>query len=319
LQIASLRAAQGRLEDAAAEAEAGLRDGSRLNAVQLSVRLHGLLAMIAILSRQRLTALDHLDEAHELLDSGVTAASELVAWPRALAEPEHAAQSAYEHLAAVYDAFPRRLLLLTHDPGSGPGLVRIALQARRPDQAVVACSAARSLADRNPTAPSLAGAALHAEALLHDDLDAYAAAVERLRGCPRPLMLAGALQDAGEAAFLAGDRSRAVEMLDEALMICQRCAAWQPVERLRQRRSKVGLTRSTDKESPIPTSRLTGLTPSQLDVARVVARGKTNLEVAEELNMAKGTVDTHMKNIFKKLRIRSRNALIRIVIEEGES
>jgi len=48
------------------------------------------------------------------------------------------------------------------------------------------------------------------------------------------------------------------------------------------------------------------LTPRELDVARAVAAGKTNAEIARELFVSAGTVKTHIANIQEKLGTRNR-------------
>jgi len=53
-----------------------------------------------------------------------------------------------------------------------------------------------------------------------------------------------------------------------------------------------------------------GLTPTELRVAELVKQAKSNNEIAESLKIGEGTVRTHLRNVFKKLNITSRAALI---------
>lgn len=49
----------------------------------------------------------------------------------------------------------------------------------------------------------------------------------------------------------------------------------------------------------------TSLTPKETQVVRLVALGHSRKEIANELGMAYGTLDTHFKHIFLKLNTRS--------------
>lgn len=55
---------------------------------------------------------------------------------------------------------------------------------------------------------------------------------------------------------------------------------------------------------------LSALTPRELDVLRVVGRGATNHEIAEELHVSEATVKTHLGNVLSKLGLRDRAAAI---------
>jgi DNA-binding NarL/FixJ family response regulator len=48
------------------------------------------------------------------------------------------------------------------------------------------------------------------------------------------------------------------------------------------------------------------LTPRELDVLRLMARGRTNAAIAGELALAGGTVKFHVNNILRKLRAANR-------------
>ncbi|MBA3244782.1 MAG: helix-turn-helix transcriptional regulator, partial [Actinobacteria bacterium] len=49
-----------------------------------------------------------------------------------------------------------------------------------------------------------------------------------------------------------------------------------------------------------------GLTARELDVLRLVAAGKRNADVADELVVSPRTVDHHVSAILRKLRVRTR-------------
>jgi DNA-binding NarL/FixJ family response regulator len=58
-------------------------------------------------------------------------------------------------------------------------------------------------------------------------------------------------------------------------------------------------------ESPLPRS-AEELTEREIDVARLVADGKTNAEIGAELFISAGTVKTRVANIQRKLDVRNR-------------
>jgi ATP/maltotriose-dependent transcriptional regulator MalT len=51
-----------------------------------------------------------------------------------------------------------------------------------------------------------------------------------------------------------------------------------------------------------------GLTPRELEVLRLVATGRTNRQIAADLDLSEKTVDRHVSNIFAKLDVPSRTA-----------
>jgi len=56
-----------------------------------------------------------------------------------------------------------------------------------------------------------------------------------------------------------------------------------------------------------------GLTPSERQVAELVAAGLSNKQVAAQLYVSVATVDTHLRGVYSKLGIRSRAQLARRV------
>ncbi len=75
--------------------------------------------------------------------------------------------------------------------------------------------------------------------------------------------------------------------------------------------------------APVLTPRLAakqafgGLTAREREVAALVARGKSNAEIAEELVTSKRTVEKHVGSILSKLGLNSRTQVVAWVIEKG--
>jgi DNA-binding CsgD family transcriptional regulator len=54
---------------------------------------------------------------------------------------------------------------------------------------------------------------------------------------------------------------------------------------------------------------LDALTPSERRIAELAAAGRTNREIGGELFVTKATVETHLRSVFRKLDVRSRDEL----------
>lgn len=48
------------------------------------------------------------------------------------------------------------------------------------------------------------------------------------------------------------------------------------------------------------------LSPRQAEILRLISRGKTDKEIAGELQLSIATVKTHLRIVFVRLRVRSR-------------
>lgn len=59
------------------------------------------------------------------------------------------------------------------------------------------------------------------------------------------------------------------------------------------------------------------LTERELEVAALIARGKTNREIAQDLVLSKRTVEKHAANILSKLELANRSQIVRWAINQG--
>ncbi len=66
-----------------------------------------------------------------------------------------------------------------------------------------------------------------------------------------------------------------------------------------------------------PSSKLDALTPRELQVLRLIAQGKSRMEIARTLHRSPKTIDNHRAAIMEKLGIHSRVELARYALREG--
>lgn len=60
-----------------------------------------------------------------------------------------------------------------------------------------------------------------------------------------------------------------------------------------------------------------GLTPRELDVLRLVSRGRSNKEIASAMFISEETVKTHMKSLFQKLGVHDRAEAVAVSLRRG--
>ena len=71
-------------------------------------------------------------------------------------------------------------------------------------------------------------------------------------------------------------------------------------------------------EPPAPSAEVLGqLTPREREVLTLVARGRSNLEIAGELHMSAATAKTHVSRLLSKLGARDRAQLVVVAYESG--
>jgi DNA-binding CsgD family transcriptional regulator len=102
--------------------------------------------------------------------------------------------------------------------------------------------------------------------------------------------------------------------LDTALVTYVEAGASWDAARVRHRLREHGVRRRVAVRER-PESGWEAMTDSELAVARLVAQGHTNREVAEQLFVSPHTVSSHLRSIFAKLDVNSRVALARLASE----
>ena len=77
------------------------------------------------------------------------------------------------------------------------------------------------------------------------------------------------------------------------------------------------LARSGSESEGLAIDRDDGLTDRELEIVRLVAAGKKNKEVAEQLAISERTVRTNLTSVFQKLGVRDRIGLVMYALRHG--
>jgi DNA-binding CsgD family transcriptional regulator/tetratricopeptide (TPR) repeat protein len=140
--------------------------------------------------------------------------------------------------------------------------------------------------------------------------DAWAAAAEGWEGCERPYFAACARWREAEARAQAGDRAGAQEAARAAHGAATSLGSRWLAEEIESlaRRARFALADGgpvAPEDAATPAAEL-GLTPREQEVLELLAQGRTNREIGEELFMAEKTASVHVSRILAKLDVRSR-------------
>jgi DNA-binding CsgD family transcriptional regulator/tetratricopeptide (TPR) repeat protein len=250
--------------------------------------------------------------SHVMLADGTPAVRRHAAWLLALlAMTEGDVEAARERLHAGtgpdgHAILPRFPL----DIADEVQLAHIALATGDTELAELALANTRRRTDLNPRIVSFAAAASHVRGLLEQSRADLQEAVELFEGLPRRLELCAALEDLG-VHLIASDRGAAVDALGRTLALYTQIGATWDARRVRSRLRDLGVRRRLVATEP-ETTGWAALTTSEVTVARLVAEGLTNREVAERLFLSPHTVSSHLRHVFGKLGINSRVELARL-------
>jgi DNA-binding CsgD family transcriptional regulator len=174
--------------------------------------------------------------------------------------------------------------------------------------------AARSFADGVPGGPQRDSAAhlAHATASLTrltvSDADAWAAAVACWSDVGDRWATAVALVREAEAAATSGAADRAASSLREAHAIAAELDARPLLGEIEavSSRTRVSIAAPTRIILDESSAERLGLTPREAEVLALVAAGRTNRQIGDELYVSDKTASVHVSNILRKLGVNSR-------------
>ncbi|GGT16816.1 helix-turn-helix transcriptional regulator [Streptomyces chromofuscus] len=315
LAYAELRA--GSHAQARAHAEEGLRAAERAGQRNTAAHHHAVLALAASIEGEPDVVAGHVSAALATARRhGLAQAATLAHWAAARADLGRGRPlDAADRLGPLVRPGPRRghfaVWML-----AAPCFVEAAVLAGRPEQArtVVGDFAvwAGLGADPHAAAQLLRCRALLAEAECADEL--YLRALDLHDTASGDFERARTELSYGKWLRRRRRLREARDRLGAALMGFERCGAgvW-----ARQARGELRANGAAPSgEGP---GALARLTPQQWRVARCVADGATNREVARSLSVSTRTIDYHLRNVYAALGVRSRVELARIVEQAEKS
>lgn len=304
----------GRLDDAAALAQAASRAASARGPAGHDTLAPPVLATIALRRGDLRAAADYterLADDYRFYGSAYrTSAARLVA--AQVLEARRGPRAALDYLADVLGELREHRTVLLADPGNGPWLVRAALAAGDRARAAGICSVISETSQANPTIPAVRAAAAYAEGLLTADVSCLRHAAAQLTD---PWVRSSATEDQGVLLARSGDKDEAARVFDEALRGYASMDAGRDAARMRRRLRKLGIRRRHWRTANRPAVGWESLTDTELATARLVAQGLTNQQIADQLFISAHTVAFHLRQVFRKLSIRSRVELTRVALE----
>jgi DNA-binding CsgD family transcriptional regulator len=195
-----------------------------------------------------------------------------------------------------------------------PDLIETYVRVGRSREAELALAQFESLARKTERTWALAAAARCRGLLAAEDgfEVEFRRALELHGRTPTPFERARTELCLGERLRRAKRRAEAREPLRAALTTFERLGAAPWSERARTELAATGET--ARRRDPYAAEQLT---PQELQVALVVARGATNKEAGAALFLSPKTIETHLGRVYRKLNVRSRTELAHLFSREG--
>ena len=281
--------------------------------------VHGVSALIAGRREQRTTARQHLREGLALPIENLTDRENqdfLVAAHALSLEQSGEIRQAMLRLAEI---LPRGAeMTLTHQ--WLPDLVRLALAAGDRQLARAAANACAEEAAAETRPARAAAASLRCYGLLETDPDRLAQAVEHYRTVGPAAELPVALEDLAVVLAERGHEDSARAALNEAVGLYEDMQARWDARRAEGRLRPHGIKRGVrGRRPPRATSGWEALTPTEVKVAALVARGDSTSDIARSMFLSRRTVQTYISHILVKLEAKTRVDIAREALSRDVS
>jgi DNA-binding CsgD family transcriptional regulator len=308
---ARISLAAGRPDEASASAHAAIDLATELGPSWILSSARTVLAEVALMGSELSEAVAHLERRGSDIVWPPWAVSRRRLAEARVAEAEGGPERVLEQHGDLYDDVALDARLLLNDPAGAAWLVQTALRAGDRARAERVVAQAEHLAIVNASFPAVVAGSRHASGLLHADPGLVAEAANLHR---HAVAKATAWEDAG-VLLLDARNSAGRELLERAVDGFEQLGAERDAARVRSRLRAIGVRWRHGRRADRPVSGWESLTDTERAVAEIVAEGLTNAEVAERMYLSRHTVDFNLRQIFRKLGIRSRVALARLYFE----
>jgi len=226
----------------------------------------------------------------------------------------------HQAMARLAGMLPRRDGEMTLVHQWLPDLVRLALAAgdRPMAQAAARACQAEAAAETHPARATVAS--LRCRGLLESDPDALTEAVAHYRALGPATELPGALEDLAVVLARSGREEEASTAFTEAVSLYEGLQARWDIRRAEGRLRPLGVRRGgRGQRAQRAAFGWAALTPTEVKIAVMVARGESTSDIARSMSLSRRTVQTYISHILAKLGVRGRVDIVREALRQGVS
>jgi len=199
-----------------------------------------------------------------------------------------------------------------------PDLVRLALAVDDRPTAQAAARACQAEAAAETSPARAASASLRCRGLLEADPDPLREAVAHYRAAGPAVELPAALEDLAVVLAGRGHETDARSALNEAVGLYDGLQARWDIRRAGSRLRPYGIRPGTRRRSgPRAASGWEALTPTEVKVAALVARGDSTSDIAGGMFLSRRTVQTYISRILTKLGVKGRVEIVAEALRQG--
>ena len=293
----------GQWDDAMAEAEAALQASQETGAAIATAWPYAVIAGIARRRGEHEAARAHLDAAFVAMEAGANQGADVVLWEHGLWQVDHGDRDeGVALLDTLWQTMGDRGIEVRRRQFVADYL-RIARTGRGDLVPAIADAASRW--------PSLDGEGFRAvgefvAAIAASDPTAAEACVERHASLPRPVEHVAMLEELAVLHAELGDTRSARRAGAKAIDDLRALTASGTEAALRGRLDALGVALAPASRADRPTFGWESLTPSEIAVVRLVAKGATNNDIAETLSISPRTVESHLHHVYGKVECTTR-------------